>query len=465
MILEKSLKNKYIWIVILGILLSFGISINVCKPEQAVKQIATGKLVHGGDGWKHIGENPQTIYLQDNKAWIKYSFSGDFKHSWNYREFYISDLKNSKMIQAEVVFYDEAGNHIAVTQENWGNGYNLVSNPVGQFKSMRIYFYNQENTSFTINGLRFTENLSVLSKKKVLIYMPGIFCIYLLMVYFLTKRVSLKKVAEELLSCTDELFGWMEKKIRVKLSKYGRILLWSLLLTGAVYIDYLLLVGNRERIRYVELGILIIGLLIGHSYFVFPIKQQKEITAGDILEKSMRYIWLAACFCLAVSDFFVEKKCQFIWIIVLFAGGYLLYQLNHRNCIREVFIEFELGFMITCIIVVGFRAYLKGIGMWQVAEPMGLHDLFMIWKSYLLNMNLFGHENVLFVTGRKILPYNGTLKAGYVYGIAAVLPYILWWAIVIRQSVICFLQKKQKAYLGFVGIITIFLLCMFMNGV
>lgn len=463
MILEKWLKNKYIWIIILGILFSFGLAVTVCRPEQAVKQIANNKLVTGGYGWNHIGENPQTIYIRDNKAYIEYDLKKESQHSWMYREFYISELKNSQMIQAEVLFYDGEGNWVSVSQESWGNGYNIVTHPTGTFRKIRIYFYNQENTSFRIHGLRFIDHITSVSKKKILVFSFLFFVCYLLILRFWGRLLPVRTVKNECTECMEELFGWIEKRKIIHFSKYGRIFLWFSLFFGSMSIEYFAQFGNTGCIRYIELGIFVIGLVLAHGYSTFRVKKKRESEAESVFREGMQYLWIFTCLWMMISDFFVEKRCQYVGILLLFAGGYLLYQINTKNCIYEVMTEFELGFIAAGTIAGIIWICLRKAGVWQIAEPSGLHELLIVWKKYLLDMNVLGHKRALFVTGRKILPYNGIWKAGYTYGSVVMLPYILFWVFLIRQSINCYLLRKQKEYMKEFGILLIFLVSVFLN--
>lgn len=57
-----------------------------------------------------------------------------------------------------------------------------------------------------------------------------------------------------------------------------------------------------------------------------------------------------------------------------------------------------------------------------------------IWKDYVREMNLLGHEDRPIVRNRRENPHNGVIAAGYRYGITAVLPYCVMIAGVLGRS-------------------------------
>lgn len=67
----------------------------------------------------------------------------------------------------------------------------------------------------------------------------------------------------------------------------------------------------------------------------------------------------------------------------------------------------------------------------------------LYWKSYLREMNLWGHEEQLFMWGQRRMPHNGYLGIMHRYGIFAGIPYLLMvlWNIIYA---LCYYKKDVK---------------------
>lgn len=453
------IRNNKILLILAGLLISFGLSFSLCNPAVTTKTVPNSELVQYGHGWEHIGENQKTVYFLRDNVCFKYFFSEENQmHSWNYREFYISNMNSYDTVHAEVVFYDAAGNEIARSQETWGNGYNLVSNPVGTFRAIYVRFYNHENASFTLEGMRLLETLPYMAKKKTAGCMVFFFLLYLAVIRAIEKWFPWKTILREITLCMEEFFQILDKGKKRYTSQVLRGILWTVILLFAAFIGYRTQVGSRKIIRYLQLGIFILLLLLGHQYSNLP--KRRMAYKNQIV---VQYTWILLCIWLMISDFFVQKKCQFAGIILFVAGGYLLHQILYRDCIKQVFQEFMAAFWIVFLAALLFRGYIMSEGMWKISEPHGLREYLTVWKRYLLNMNLLGHGSSLFAAGRRILSYNGILRIGYVYGSIAILPYLMIWYGILRQGAVCFLGKK-KEIAWFISMILIFLCSMVVNA-
>lgn len=176
------MRSKKIFVILLGFMISFVAAVMLCNTSVVKNRIPSSKYVHYGYGWEHIGENNKTIRLLEDKVCIKYFIKQD--GAWNYREFYISNLTGSEQVTADVRYFDKQKNELIRTVENWGNGRNLISSPIENFHSVKIYFYNQKGVSFTIEGMSFMDTIPQMEKKKTILCSLLFFCLYMLLVYF-----------------------------------------------------------------------------------------------------------------------------------------------------------------------------------------------------------------------------------------------------------------------------------------
>lgn len=267
---SKNIWNKNILIFMFGILVAIGIAFPLANESVSYKEVPTSKLVRYGHGWEHIENNKQSIYIQKDNAEIKYYFEGKME-DWFYREFYISGLYSYENIVAEVCFYDESGNEIARSVEYWGNGRNIVSNPVGNYRFIIIRFYHQENASFIMEGMRLLKTLPQVHKKKMLLYFIIIFSIYIMLFYTLAKQKKIrsisKKIFSEIYSCEKDLYKVLNKIKMRKNSSIERIILWGILILLIAGAEYRLQIGSKYIIRYLELFIFAGTILLGRSYF------------------------------------------------------------------------------------------------------------------------------------------------------------------------------------------------------
>ena len=448
------MRSKKLFVVLLGFMISFGAAMLLCNSTVKSKQIPVSKLVHYGYGWEHIGDNNRTIRLLEDKVSIKYFVNAE--GTWNYREFYISNLTGSEQITADVRYFDKQKNELIRTVENWGMGRNLIRCPIADFQSLKIYFYNQKGVSFTIEGMGFMDSLPHMEKKKTLFCSLFFFCFYMLLVWIIRRYVPLEIFLHEVRSCERDLFETFKSKKKSRISGVVRIILWICIFFIAVFIEYQIQMGMKKPIRYLELGILLLLFLLGNMY---GRKRKNPLP----IEAWISYIWISMCVWFLISDFFIRKPCQFVGLILLFGVGYLIYHVTETGNMECLFRECIMAFILVVFLAVGMWMYLESAGAWTIPRPHGISDLLYIWKGYLMNLNLLGHNSVLFWGGREVLPYSSILKIGYTYGTVAIACYISIWFWIFYQGKQCFLKKgaSKKAWFG--GIVFIFLCSMVMN--
>lgn len=453
------LQNRRILFILAGFLFAFGLANTICKPDFPIKQIPNSRLIRNGRGWQHIGEDERTILFLEDKVRFSYKLENlSDAHSWNYREFYISNLQGRESLEAVVVFYDAAGNELATSRENWGNGYNLVQNPVTNFKKIRVSFYNYKAVSFTMEGMRILETLPYMPKKKIFLSTLFFFFLYLLFMYLLKEKVPYETIMREAVSCMEDLFAAIQFPKWKRQSSLVRKFLWVLLFLFSEWIVYRTQVGSQRVIRYLEAAMLIIFFLLAVAYAAYPARKEQWKET-----KRMQYTWLLGCIWLLISDFFVEKRCQYMGVVLLFGGGFLLQMLLKRDCMEVVLKDIILAFLITMCVTIAWKLFMINRGVWQLTEIEGLKESCIVIKDCLREMNLFGHSKSLFARGRKCLPYNGLLYVGYTYGSMAILPCVILWFEIFAQSVRCFVTKRRKRLGWLAGILLMFLYSMLGN--
>lgn len=70
-----------------------------------------------------------------------------------------------------------------------------------------------------------------------------------------------------------------------------------------------------------------------------------------------------------------------------------------------------------------------------------------IWKTYLKNMNLFGHYDCLKISGVWVTAHNSILTVGYQYGVFAIVPYLILWIACCVRALRLYRKKEWKYHL------------------
>lgn len=78
-----------------------------------------------------------------------------------------------------------------------------------------------------------------------------------------------------------------------------------------------------------------------------------------------------------------------------------------------------------------------------------------IYRQYLSQMNLVGHEYREILNSATYDAHNGILTMGYLYGILVVIPYCAWLAVYIRDAVLYWMRNIRKQALSVLPVLSV----------